>query len=82
MTYYINLTSLSDVADFVKLNSSMPFNIDVSSGHYNVDGKSILGVLSIDTSHKVKCTLHSNDSDLISIYDAKLKEIAEVEVDG
>lgn len=76
MKLTIKLTQMSAVSDFVKLNSSMPFEIDVASGHYVVDGKSILGVLSLDSSKKIDCILHTDNAEFCSLYVSRIKEFA------
>ena len=44
----IMLKSVQDVKDFVRIVNDFPFDIDLSSGRYIVDAKSIMGIFSLD----------------------------------
>jgi len=46
--FYVRLHSVGDVKLFVTSASLMPVDIDVASGRYTVDAKSILGLCSLD----------------------------------
>jgi len=47
-TFSIRLTSVSDVKLFVEAASRCRCEVDILTGRYVVDGKSILGLLSIN----------------------------------
>ena len=49
----INFTDVEDVKSFIRTNCTYDDQIDVCSDGFVVDGKSILGVLSLDLSKKV-----------------------------
>ena len=49
----IDLTHVSDVKDFVAMSQSCTASILLTSGKYAVDGKSILGIFSLDLSHSI-----------------------------
>lgn len=51
--FNVNLPTIKDVKDFVNLVNEFPNEVKVSSGNYIVDGKSILGLLSLDLSKSV-----------------------------
>lgn len=80
MKFTLKLNSISCIKRFVQLNSSMPFHIDVSSGRYIVDGKSIMGIFSIDTSKPIDCSINTENQDLIGLYKGRLAQIPEIEV--
>lgn len=44
----ILLNTVDKVKDFVHLVSGCPFDVDVISSRYVVDGKSIMGIFSLD----------------------------------
>ena len=44
----IKLSSVQDAKDFVNLASRCDFDIDLYYGHMMIDGKSLIGVLSMD----------------------------------
>jgi len=51
MTMKIVLKSIDDVKVFVSEVSKVSFDVDLSSGRYVVDAKSILGIFSLDLSN-------------------------------
>lgn len=60
----IMLNSINDVKDFVALVCTCDFDIDLTSGRYVVDAKSIMGIFSLDLSKPIKLEAHTdNDSD-------------------
>ena len=46
--FYVALRSMGEVKQFVTSASLVPVDIDVISGRYTVDAKSILGLCSLD----------------------------------
>lgn len=59
----IKLNTIEDVRDFVNAVASTDTDIDLSSGRYIVDGKSIMGIFSLDLLNPVTLTAHSDDCD-------------------
>jgi len=57
----IKLTTIEDVKKFVNTVFRYEYDVDVISGRYAVDAKSILGLFSIDLSKSVTMKIHSND---------------------
>ena len=62
-TAKIKLNTIEDVRDFVNVVASTDIDIDLSSGRYIVDGKSIMGIFSLDLLNPVTRTAHSDDCD-------------------
>ena len=58
---YIKLNTISDVRDFVNAVNSINGDIDLTSGRYTVDGKSIMGIFSLDLMNPIKLTAHTTD---------------------
>lgn len=58
----IQLTQVSQVRDFVNLTVQYPFDIDLVSGRYTVDAKSLLGIYSLDLSNQLKVVIYSDDT--------------------
>ena len=55
-TVTIRLTMMTDnVKNFVSLVNRYPYDMDLRSGRYVVDAKSILGIFSIDLSARLRC---------------------------
>ena len=62
-TVDIKLSSIEDVRKFVDIVSKYDIDIDLSSGRYIVDAKSIMGVFSLDLLKPIKLTAHSDNTD-------------------
>lgn len=55
----VNLNETDKIKVFVNRLSAQPFEADLSSGRYIVDGKSLLGIFSLDLANPVELTIHS-----------------------
>ncbi len=69
-TFDILLKSPEDVKNFVNIATKYDFDIDLTSGRYVVDAKSIMGIYSLDLSKAVKVEIHSDEC---SSLEAELK---------
>ena len=58
------LNSINDVKKFVNAAVSRPCDIDVVSGRYIIDAKSIMGIFSIDLSKPVRVEVHGTEGDV------------------
>ena len=58
----MNLSSINDVKDFVNTVSRYDFDVDLISGRYIVDAKSIMGIFSLDLSKPIKVQVHADDA--------------------
>lgn len=65
----IMLATINDVKVFVNSVSKYDFDVDLVSGRYAVDAKSIMGIFSLDLSKVIELQVHSDSAD------AFLKEI-------
>lgn len=61
-THTILLKSVVDVKNFVNITNRYDFDIDLESGRYIVDAKSIMGIFSLDLSKPIKMHIHSDDA--------------------
>lgn len=59
----IMLSSIEAVKKFVNLVNAYDFDVDLVSGRYVVDAKSIMGIFSLDLSNKIKVEIQSDDCD-------------------
>ena len=59
----IRLSTVADVRDFVNILAKTDIEIDLASGRYVVDGKSIMGIFSLDLLSPITLTAHSDDTD-------------------
>ncbi|HAL63926.1 MAG TPA: serine kinase [Clostridiales bacterium] len=62
-SFNLSLNCINDVKDFVNIVSKYDFDIDLTSGRYVVDAKSIMGIFSLDLSKPIKAEVHSDDCD-------------------
>ena len=60
ITAEIIFDTINDVKAFVAVAGKYPFDIDLISGRYIVDGKSIMGILSLDLAHPIEMEVHSS----------------------
>ena len=58
----IRLSSIQDVRTFVDIVTKYNIDIDLSSGRYVVDAKSIMGIFSLDLSKPIDLNIHAEDS--------------------
>ena len=72
-TVKIRLSTIADVRDFVNTVSKSDVDIDLKSGRYVVDGKSIMGIFSLDLLSPIKLTARAEDEKAI---DGLLEKIA------
>ena len=71
MEFEVLLNSVSKVKDFNKVASNLDCDINVISGRYFIDGKSIMGIFSLNLSTPVKvCIINTNytESDINKIF--------------
>ena len=60
--FEMNLNSTNDVKDFVNTVSRYDFEVDLVSGIYIVDAKSIMGIFSLDLAKPIKVKVHTEDA--------------------
>ena len=63
LTFNFLLSSINDVKDFVNIVSKYDFDVDLTSGRYVVDAKSIMGIFSLDLSKPIKAEVHGENCD-------------------
>ncbi len=61
--FKLMLSSINDVKDFVNIVSKYDFDVDLTSGRYVVDAKSIMGIFSLDLSKPIEVEVHSDNCD-------------------
>lgn len=57
----IKLDSINAVKDFVSIVMLYDFDIDLVSGRYAVDAKSIMGIFSLDLSNPIQLVAHTDE---------------------
>ena len=64
-TFNILINSINDVKNFVNIVNRYSFDIDLVSGRYVVDAKSIMGIFSLDLSNTIKVEAHTEDDQIL-----------------
>ncbi|MFZ2539818.1 MAG: HPr family phosphocarrier protein [Oscillospiraceae bacterium] len=59
----IKLATINDVKVFVNTVAKYDFDVDLISGRYAIDAKSIMGIFSLDISKPIKLDAHTEDAD-------------------
>lgn len=70
-SYKVMLLSIVDVKNFVNIVNKFDFDVDLVSGRYVVDAKSLMGIFSLDLSKPIIMRVYTED-DLI--VEKELKE--------
>ena len=61
----IQLNAINDVKDFVNKVMLFNYDIDLVSGRYAIDAKSIMGIFSLDMEKPLELCANTNDEALI-----------------
>ncbi len=61
----IKISTINDVKQFVNTVSRFDFDVDVISGRYAIDAKSIMGLFSLDLSKELQIKIHSDSCDTL-----------------
>ena len=59
----IKLTNIQDVRDFVNLVVLIDYEVDLAQGRYIIDGKSIMGIFSLDLLSPITVVAHTDAAD-------------------
>ena len=62
-TFNVKLSTIEDVKQFVTAASMFDGEIDLKSGRYVVDAKSIMGIFSLDLMSPIEVTVHGEGPD-------------------
>ena len=76
-TFNILLKEINDVKNFVNIVCRFDTEMDLSSGRYVVDAKSIMGIFSLDLTKPIKAEIVQDNGD----EEALVKELAPYIVD-
>lgn len=64
-SFYIKLSEINDVYTLVNTLVAYEGEVDLESGRYKVDGKSLLGIFSLDLRKPIKLTYHNDNADAL-----------------
>ena len=62
-TVTIHLTSIDDIKTFIHKSSAKNYDIDLRSGRYLIDAKSIMGIFSLDLTKPITVEIHAEDGE-------------------
>lgn len=62
----VKLNDSTLIKSFVNIINKYPFDLDLRSGRYVVDAKSILGIFSLDLSNPIELEILSDDENEIA----------------
>ncbi len=60
-TAKIRINTIEDVKKFVSVVAGVDFDVDIVSGRYAIDAKSIMGIFSLDLSKELELRIHSEN---------------------
>lgn len=69
LTYDIKLNTIDDVRRFNTECMKLPYSVDLRSGRYLVDAKSIMSIFGLDLSHSIEICLHTTECDITPFED-------------
>ena len=62
-TANIRINTIEDVKNFVTTVTKCNYDVDIVSGRYAIDAKSIMGIFSLDLSNPLELRVHSDECD-------------------
>lgn len=65
----IKLDTVDDIKEFISITNTLNCEIDLIKGRYIVDGKSVMGVFTLNTFEPLELHIHSNDYSLVELFD-------------
>ena len=65
ISYEIFLKSIVDIKNFVNVVNTYDFDVDLESGRYTVDAKSIMGIFSLDLLSPIELVAHTENADAL-----------------
>lgn len=64
-SYKVMLSSIVDVKNFVNIVNRFDFDVDLVSGRYVVDAKSIMGIFSLELSKPITMRVYSKETQVV-----------------
>ena len=61
----VRFKAITDVYDFVAIVTKYSFEVDMCSGRYIVDAKSIMGIFSLDLLSDIQVKIYSDEADAL-----------------
>ncbi len=70
ISFAMRLTCLNQVGAFVKAADTLPCDIMVKSGAYSVNGKSLMGILSLGTAEPMTVEVYGTEQEAETLKDS------------
>ena len=64
-TFQIKLSTIEDVRNFVNKLSKYAVDLDLKSGRYTVDARSLMGIFSLDLLKPIEFVINTDDEKII-----------------
>lgn len=64
----VNIGTIARVQEFVNLTTQTPLDVDLASGRYIIDAKSIMGIFSLDLSKNIELCIHADTEEEAAEY--------------
>lgn len=64
-SFKVMLSSIVDVKTFVDIVNEFDFDVDMVSGRYIVDAKSLMGIFSLDLGNPVTMRVYTDQIDIV-----------------
>lgn len=74
VSFKVRLDSTEKIKDFVGKTFNLDFDIDLTSGRYVVDGKSIMGIFTLDLSREINVVCYSEEREEVERFKESIKD--------
>lgn len=59
----VHFEAITDIYDFVAIVTKHPYEVDLTSGRYVIDAKSIMGIFSLNLLSNIDLIIHADKAD-------------------
>lgn len=73
-TVFIRINSIDKVKNFVNCTTNSELELDLVSGRFVIDAKSIMGIFSLDLSRDIELCIHSENEETINKFLETIKD--------
>ena len=73
----IRLNSIEKVKNFVSRVSTFECDVDIIYGRYVIDGKSMMGIFSLNLMNPITVMIHSDDEDELERFNEMMEDFKE-----
>ena len=70
----IKLLTIEDIRNFVSVLARHSIDLDLKSGRYTVDARSLMGIFSLDLVNPIEFIIHSSDNAVVDSVLADVKQ--------